>query len=209
MSNHFTYEIDERNLRVKLKDFELPYNNEAWHKFEAALVTQKKDTEENKPSIKISLNRRFVLPVIFGSIILLFSIVLFNFISIKKPIENVIKNSEKTTTSFEPKVLSLEKEIDSRISQTQVQNESAAQKSESLSKTSDSSIIKPQLNKSFERKVIKDSAISNKIRPINTSDTSVKKKSKRRTEEPFETKHLQDILPVLRVEEKEPEIQLN
>ena len=27
MSNHFTYEMDERNLKQKLKNFELEYNS--------------------------------------------------------------------------------------------------------------------------------------------------------------------------------------
>lgn len=209
MSNHFTYEIDERNIRVKLKDFELPYSNDAWQKFETFLATQKKDIEENKPSIKISINRRIVLPVIFGSIILLFSIILFNFISIKKPIESMIKHSEKTTNSIEPKVLSLEKEANSKISDVQVKHETVTQKSESLGKSSDSASIKPLLNKSFEEKVVNEGIISNKIVPTNNSDTSVKKKLKKRIEASVETKNLPDILPILRVEEKEPEIQLN
>ena len=35
MSNHFSYEIDERNLRIQLKNFEVSQREDAWQKYEA------------------------------------------------------------------------------------------------------------------------------------------------------------------------------
>ena len=47
MSNHFTYEIDERKLRVKLKDLEYPLNEELWKKFEESVALQNKQNNSD------------------------------------------------------------------------------------------------------------------------------------------------------------------
>jgi hypothetical protein len=85
MSSHFNYEIDERNLRGKLKNLSFPYSDEAWNSYEAFSEANKKAYKAPVlPTVKLNLNRNVVLPVIFGAVIILFSMLLFNFISIKK-----------------------------------------------------------------------------------------------------------------------------
>lgn len=86
MSSHFKYEIDERNLRLQLKENELSFTEEAWQKFESFAATQK--SNGNEAIIKrfhISLNRNVVLPAVFAVVIIMFSLLLFNFINIKNP----------------------------------------------------------------------------------------------------------------------------
>lgn len=86
MSNHFTYEIDERNLRMQLGDHLVPHKEDAWHRFESFSDSQQQTRRDNRmKGISITLNRNVVLPVVFGVIVILFSFLLVNFISIKNP----------------------------------------------------------------------------------------------------------------------------
>lgn len=95
MSNHFTYEIDERNLRMQLGDHVVPYKEEAWYKFESFSDSQIQSRRDNRmKGISITLNRNVVLPVVFGVIVILFSFLLVNFISIKNPKTNSDQKAE-------------------------------------------------------------------------------------------------------------------
>lgn len=90
MSSHFNYEIDERNLRLKLRDMLLPYKEEAYVQFENfSNLNLAAGKSASLPTFNFSINRTLILPFIFGGIIILFSLLLFNFISIKniKPVE--------------------------------------------------------------------------------------------------------------------------
>lgn len=90
MSSHFNYEIDERNLRLKLRDMLLPYKEEAYVQFENfSNMNYIANKSASLPSFNFNINRTLILPFIFGGIIILFSLLLFNFISIKniKPSE--------------------------------------------------------------------------------------------------------------------------
>ena len=85
MSTIFSYEIDERNLRVQLKNLEIPLKEEAWQKFDSYARTH--GQPEQSPvfqQLQFRLNRNVVMPAIFGTIILVFSLMLYNFVSIKK-----------------------------------------------------------------------------------------------------------------------------
>ena len=85
MSN-FTYEIDERNLRIQMKEFIVPVKEDAWQKFETFSDSMVNKHRENRlKNFNFSLNRGVVLPSVFGVIIILFSFLLVNFVSIKNP----------------------------------------------------------------------------------------------------------------------------
>ncbi|MCC6370606.1 MAG: hypothetical protein IT236_06370 [Bacteroidia bacterium] len=99
MSTHFTYEIDERKLRVKLRDIETPPSQEAWQKFDSYSNTQNKHHGHNPlKDVKLPLNRNVIIPAVFGLLIIFFSVLLFNFISIKKPVSEVGAASSAITT---------------------------------------------------------------------------------------------------------------
>ena len=84
--SHFKYEIDERNLRLQLKSNELVFNEEAWYKFESFSLCHKNSADEAVTKrFNFSLNRNVMLPLVFGTVIILFSFLLFNFINIKNP----------------------------------------------------------------------------------------------------------------------------
>ena len=100
MSNHFTYEIDERNLRTQLKEYSVPVSEEAWQKFETFSDSMVSNQRENKyNSFNFTLNRNVVLPSVFGIIIIIFSFLLVNFVSIKNPVKENTKKAAKTTIS--------------------------------------------------------------------------------------------------------------
>ena len=86
MSNHFTYEINERNLKMKLKDLELPLDEEAVQQFEERIHAQSGQAmQRNFKQFAIPLGSNLTLPLVFGGLVLLFSLLLYNFISIKNP----------------------------------------------------------------------------------------------------------------------------
>ena len=99
--SHFKYEINERNLRVQMKDNSVPYTDEAWQKFENYSASQKQHTHGSvMTQFNLSLNRNVVLPVVFGGVIVLFSLLLFNFVNIKNPaLETADVKTEPTPAS--------------------------------------------------------------------------------------------------------------
>jgi hypothetical protein len=96
MSN-FTYEIDERNLRLRMKDFMVPVKQDAWQKFESYSETTVSEKLEGRlKNFNFSLNRNVVLPSVFGVVIILFSFLLVNFVSIKSSAK---ENTQKAEAS--------------------------------------------------------------------------------------------------------------
>lgn len=97
MSSHYSYDIDERNLRLKLKGNETPFTEDIWLKFESYQQTHQKqqsiDDVVKKFSFKI--NRNVVLPIVFGTVIIAFSLLLLNFINIKAQ-PKIIVNTPNT-----------------------------------------------------------------------------------------------------------------
>lgn len=100
MSN-FTYEIDERNLRLQMKDFTVPVKEDAWQKFETfsdSMVSQQRST--GFKSFNLNLNRSVVLPSVFAVIIILFSFLLVNFVSIKNPAKDTDQKAEASPVNI-------------------------------------------------------------------------------------------------------------
>lgn len=93
MSSHFNYEIDEHNLRSKLKELGLPGKEEMWIQFENFSDLNRSGFKSNSlPSFNFNINRTLILPFVFGGVVILFSLLLFNFISIKnKNLTDTIK----------------------------------------------------------------------------------------------------------------------
>ncbi|MDP3555948.1 MAG: hypothetical protein Q8T03_01165 [Bacteroidota bacterium] len=106
MSSHFNYEIDERNMRNQLKDLEVSFKEEAWQNYEAyAKQFQSVHKTQLLPNFNFALNRTVIMPLVFGGIIILFSILLFNFINIKNssPKKSEVSDIKPTVTSNEVK----------------------------------------------------------------------------------------------------------
>lgn len=85
MSNPFSYEIDERNLRIQLRNLEVTQREEAWQKFESfANQHPIESAAQGFSGLHIKINKSAIVPVIFGLVIIVFAIILYNFVSIDK-----------------------------------------------------------------------------------------------------------------------------
>lgn len=85
MSNSFSYEIDERNLRIQLRNLEVTQREEAWQKFEAfAQQHPLESAAQGFSRLQIKINKSAIVPVVFGLVIVVFAIILYNFVSIDK-----------------------------------------------------------------------------------------------------------------------------
>lgn len=102
MSSHFNYEINEVKLRERLCKMELSATEDAWLSFQnfsrANPVNQRKNVI---PNFQLNINRNLVLPFVFGTVIIAFSFLLFNFVSIKKKPD--VKLAEVNTIVPSPK----------------------------------------------------------------------------------------------------------
>jgi len=132
--SHFKYEINERNLRLQIRENKVPLNEDAWLKFENYSATQKNFQQENVMNrFKLSFNRNLVLPIVFGSVIALFSLLLFNFVNIKNP------NPDTTIVKSEPTPI-----VTPATEQNMASFQSPVKKESSPVKIKDSLNVKPQ-----------------------------------------------------------------
>ncbi len=87
MSSQFSYELDERQIRLMMQDAELDYNEAMWHRFDEMSVTQVKASSNiisYIPSISLGISRSIIVPVIFIVLIGGLSAMLFSFVDFKK-----------------------------------------------------------------------------------------------------------------------------
>lgn len=230
MSNHFTYEIDERKLRVKLKDLEYPLNEELWKKFEESVASQNKQNNSDfLKNVQIPISRSIVLPLVFAGVVLLFSFLLYKFIDIKnedvKPNTSVtqetivtpaatntqsvdISPQSKNAVNSVPKV---EPKVSNANGTLQVNSPSTTSVNASISRTPTTPITRQQdtqivTNKKETKPVNTTSATLN---TNNTSslkpDSSVKKKTEKRRDanDILETEITPDTRPTINLDERE------
>lgn len=87
MSSQFSYELDERQIRLMMQDAELDYNEAMWHKFDEMSVTQARTSANIGnyiPSLNFGISRSIIVPVIFIVLIGGLSAMLFSFVDFKK-----------------------------------------------------------------------------------------------------------------------------
>lgn len=98
MSHHFTYEINESKIREQLKAFEIKPTADDWNAVVNIQIAESKVNRRNMDSvINFTLNRNILIPAAFGLMLVTFSILIFNFISIK-PSVNSVENEESLIT---------------------------------------------------------------------------------------------------------------
>ena len=109
MSSQFSYELDERQIRMKMQDAELDYNDALWNKFDELSVTQSKASANVAnliPKFNLSISRSIIVPVIFIVLIGGLSAMLFSFVDFKKKesIEQEIPYVAKVEPIKQPEV---------------------------------------------------------------------------------------------------------
>lgn len=86
MNRQFLDKIDELSLRSKLNEDANVLNDVAWQKFEQYLSKQKsKPMPSPWRGLNLKINRAYLLPGVFAAMILLLSLLLYNFMSIRIP----------------------------------------------------------------------------------------------------------------------------
>ena len=90
MSNQFSYELDERQIRILMQNAELEYDESAWQKFSAiSVVDHKQSLSVAIPKINIGISRSVIVPIFFILMIGGLSALLFSFVDFKKKEEVV------------------------------------------------------------------------------------------------------------------------
>lgn len=103
MSNQFSYDLDERQIRILMQDAELDYNEALWLKFDELATSQSKSSHNIGnyiPNINFSISRSIVVPILFIVLIGGLSAMLFSFVDFKKKQSidkeiHLVANSEK------------------------------------------------------------------------------------------------------------------
>ncbi len=91
MSSQFSYELDERQIRLLMQDAELEFDSAAWDRFEQTVVTETKSQLHTfTPKINFAISRSVIVPAIFIVLIGGLSAMLFSFVDFKKK-DTVIK----------------------------------------------------------------------------------------------------------------------
>ena len=204
MSNHFTYEIDERNLKQKLKNFELEYKPEAWLKFQNQGLSQIKVKETNAfIKAKVHFNKNLVLGLIFLLIIISISSVLFKIIKIKNPInKNIISPKPIEISKKQNKIIS--PEIKSKI---ELKPLISKVKKDSTLKTSEKDSINPDTINKTIRVISKNGAKqSDKNLKLKKSDNDTKNKQNKLSEKKLKIHTLPNILPTLKTDTLIPDL---
>jgi hypothetical protein len=215
MSNHFTYEIDERNLRIQLKELSVPVKEEAWQKFESFSDSQVKYTSTGNKlmNFNLNLNRNVVLPAVFGIIIVLFSFLLVNFVSIKNPkaentqkAETVVKTQVPIVSEAKESKPAPVQEVSSEIKNTEIVK--AEDVVSTPEKSEPSNTEKPQ--EPFQQAVNIPQPSSNQVssesagNPDAKAEAAIKKKRRKRADV-IEAEQLTDIRPTLVSDERDSE----
>lgn len=86
MSSQFSYELDERQIRILMQDAELDYNAALWDKFDELASSQSKSSTISNyiPNINFSISRSIIVPILFIVFIGGLSAMLFSFVDFKK-----------------------------------------------------------------------------------------------------------------------------
>lgn len=215
MSNHFTYEIDERNLRMQLGDHVVPYKEEAWHKFENFSDSQLQTRRDNRmKGISITLNRNVVLPVVFGVIVILFSFLLVNFISIKNPKSNSDQKAEASLIPAQKELTKPEVKTPANSQSSVVEQKQPAPAvvppgSESGQKTANTAQVPVSVQNPVSTVVQNVPESGTVTNGELKTEPAVKKKRRRPASEVVESEVLPEIRPTLVTEERDLEIRPN
>lgn len=92
MSNQFSYELDERQIRIMLRDGEAESDPAAWNRFEQMEQHDVKPKQASfSPRFNVSISRSVLVPLIFVVLIGGLSATLFSFVDFKKKDVKVTK----------------------------------------------------------------------------------------------------------------------
>jgi hypothetical protein len=196
MSKQFTYAIDEQILRGKLTSMSAPLREDAWSRFDSYAVAHARPVETSRfKNFNITLNRATVLPAAFAVIIVFFSFLLFNFISINPKKANLAHPAESASVPF-PQVIV--EPLSAQPAQPQTQG---SENNQFALKTSEASIVKePVVTQESKASVADESMLTASSMPV---------AKKRRLSDVAGAAQIQEIRPTIITEDMDPEVRPN
>lgn len=188
MSNQFSYELDERQIRLMMLNSESDYNEVAWQRFESTLSNSYKPVvTASLPKFNFSISRSFVIPVLFIGLIGSLSILLFSFVDLKKKDEVVVEKPLQISKPVaKPKTIATKPIVKPKVNPTPVVNttpvvtspavktlaENTTQKTNNSSVSTESKVVLEPSAKDF--KAIEATKKTEVITVQNTSTNSAK-----------------------------------
>lgn len=231
MSSHFTYEIDENNIRAQLKRHTVAPTEEDWITFNSG--QSQHETSNNRKKINyvvnVTLNRNVLIPAAFGLMIVIFATLLFNVINIKRTTKTeTISASAQPEVNVKVEPSLAKKPLPQKPIEVQVKvpQQTTIKQEENINYKSEASMLENKIVqaqgdlKPTKNQVVKSSIPADSVKPLseinsNKPDTSnkttiltsesAKKKSKQSTREPFNFEKASDLRPALISEDRDTE----
>jgi hypothetical protein len=132
MSNQFSYELDERQIRIMLRDGEMENDPAAWNRFEQLAQPDVKPKQASfSPRFNVSISRSVLVPLIFVVLIGGLSATLFSFVDFKKKDAKITKavpeqKSQETPATIQAQPVTDLSAIPEKVASTPVENTTAA-----------------------------------------------------------------------------------
>lgn len=86
MSSQFSYELDERQIKILMQSGEVDYNETAWQRFESNINKEVATSSVTgfSPKLNFGISRSIIVPILFVGLIGGLSVLLFSFVDFKK-----------------------------------------------------------------------------------------------------------------------------
>jgi hypothetical protein len=86
MSSQFSYELDERQIKILMQSGEVDYTETAWQRFDSNINKEVTTSPISgfSPKINFGISRSIVVPILFVGLIGSLSVLLFSFVDFKK-----------------------------------------------------------------------------------------------------------------------------
>jgi hypothetical protein len=211
MSSQFSYELDERHIKILMSTAEINKTDELWDKFvktESSKIKNYGGLNAKIPTINIGVNRSVIVPVLFILLIGSLSAMLFNFVDSKKK-EEIINEVPYVAPVIKPVVQEIKKTQSIKpvlktpiITNTLAIIDSVANKIDTISKSENSNAkeIKNETRPKSEDKILTKEIFIEQVKEVKIIP---KKKKLKRVELPIIT-----TAPDLNEGSKEPELEL-
>lgn len=220
MSNQFSYELDERQIRIMLRDGETENDPAAWNRFEQMAQPDVKPKQASfSPRFNISISRSVLVPLIFVVLIGGLSATLFSFVDFKKKDVKVVKTvpeqkSTETQATIQAQPVTTVSSAPEKVVSAPVENTAAAPiptvQQPSLTQTETKQAIQKTETKPAEVVPAKASTSPQIVTAANTSANQqpIVKKRKQKKVVSEEIPTINTSSTNLNQESQEPELEL-
>lgn len=207
--SQFSYELDERQIRIMLQSAELDYSETAWQQFDAMVKLETARPRVQAPKFNFGLSRQILVPAFFVVVICGLSALLFSFVDFKKKAVPAQAESASMMANEDKREAPAQKNTAAPV-QTPVKKDTVALAvKEAAIAPAEAQKVQEQV--AMPPSVNTPAAKKEEAKPVAKKEEPVKRKRRRKTTETFED------LPAINASmnlgsgnsEPEPEIKLN